>query len=159
MNSDPSGCLKIARDRLANWLDFFLGFLPLAGAFKPVESIVKKAIEHYGKSKLKDYLKKIFKKVISKSIINLFKGIIKLIKKKTIITAFMMVFIPKIGKTVAKLFLEDIKSLNATIIVNLLSKIGNMCIENIDIFFSAGSFIAGFFDYYSDKKLNGYITI
>lgn len=96
---------------------------------------------------------------MKKSIINFLKRIIKTLKKRVVITAFSMLLIPVIGKAMAKQFINDILDLNLTILMNIISKIANGVINNIDIFFSAGSFISAFFDYYSDKKLNGYITV
>ena len=91
---------------------------------------------------------------MKKSIINFLKRIIKTLKKRVVITAFSMLLIPIIGKSIAKQFINDILDLNINMLMNIISKIANLAINNIDIFFSAGSFISAFFDYYSDKKLN-----
>ncbi|MEE0966033.1 MAG: DNRLRE domain-containing protein [Bacilli bacterium] len=167
MYSDPEGHLRIKRDRVANWIDFALSFTPLASAFKPAEWGVKKILNQIkkklnnkkGKQIIKNLVKKLIKVLVSKSIRNFLKGLIKAFKKKVVITAFSMLLIPVIGKAMAKQFINDILDLNLTILMNIISKIANGVINNIDIFFSAGSFISAFFDYYSDKKLNGYITV
>lgn len=163
MYSDPEGHLKIKRDRVANWIDFALGFLPLSWSFKPAETIVrqflKTRIGKKVKTSAKSIVKKLIKTLMKKSIINFLKRIIKTLKKRVVITAFSMLLIPIIGKSIAKQFINDILDLNINMLMNIISKIANLAINNIDIFFSAGSFISAFFDYYSDKKLNGYITI